>query len=101
MCDTKKRFNWIDISQVVKKHVLSQRLCYNIHQQVLWGKTMVLSCVVNPVILTVHFIPLGSLRHCQFQDFLKEIETEYADILYFTAIPYSLVVKKFYRFFFN
>ncbi|XP_025417996.1 general transcription factor II-I repeat domain-containing protein 2A-like [Sipha flava] len=39
-----------------------------------------LSCVMDPIISTVNFIRLSELRHRQFQDFLKEIETEYQDI---------------------
>lgn len=56
---------------------------------------------VNSVISTVNFIRLSALRHRQFQEILKEIETKYADIPYFTAIPYRLIVEKFYRVFLN
>jgi hypothetical protein len=58
-----------------------------------------LSCVMDPIISTVNFIRLSELRHRQFQDFLKEIETEYQDIPYFTAVRWLSRGKVLSRFF--
>jgi hypothetical protein len=65
----------------------------------LCGKTLDLSCVMDPIISTVNFIRSNALRHRQFQDFLKEIETDYPDIPYFTAIRWLSRGKVLSQFF--
>jgi hypothetical protein len=70
-----------------------------IHQQALCGKTLDLSCVMDPIISTVNFIRSSALRHRQFQGFLKEIETEYPDIPYFTTVRWLSRGKVLSRFF--
>lgn len=54
---------------------------------------------MDPIISTVNFIRLSALRNCQFQDFLKEIETEYPDIPYFTVVRWLSRGKVLSRFF--
>jgi len=71
-------------------------LHFIIYQQALCGKTVDLSCVMDLVISTVNFIHSSALRRQQFQDFLKEIETEYPDIPYFTAVR-GKVLSRFFE----
>jgi hypothetical protein len=70
-----------------------------IHQQALCGKTLDLFCVKNPVVLAVNFIRSSAFRHRQFQDILKEIESEYSNIPYFIAVLWLSRGKILSRFF--
>ncbi|KAL4103366.1 hypothetical protein QTP88_018743 [Uroleucon formosanum] len=100
MCSTKKGLIGQIFTNCEKEDFKPMTLHCIIHQQALCGKTLDLSCVMDPIISTVNFIRLSALRHRQFQDFLKEIETEYPDIPYFTAVD-GLVAEKSYRDFLN
>ncbi|KAL4127519.1 hypothetical protein QTP88_011686 [Uroleucon formosanum] len=86
MCGTKKGLIGQIFTNCEKEGFKPMTLHCIIHQQALCGKTLDLSCVMDPIISTVNFIRSSALRHRQFQDFLKEIETEYPDIPYFTAV---------------
>ena len=57
-----------------------------IHQHVLCGKYLNLSCVLEPVVSTVNFIRSRGLNHRQFPNFLSEVEAEYPDLPYHTAV---------------
>ncbi|KAL4098878.1 hypothetical protein QTP88_023396 [Uroleucon formosanum] len=80
MCGTKKGLIGQIFTNCEKESFKPMTLHCIIHQQALCEKTLDLSCVMDPIISTVNFIRSSALRHRQFQDFLKEIETEYPDI---------------------
>jgi hypothetical protein len=82
-----------------KEGFKSMTLYCIIHQQALCGKTLDLSCVMDPVVSTVNFIRSSALGHRQFQNFFKEIEPEYPNILYFTAVRWLSRGKVLSRFF--
>lgn len=86
MCGIKKGLIGQIFTNCEKEGFKPMTLHCIIHQQALCGKTLDLSCVMDPIISIVNFIRSSALRHRQFQDFLKEIETEYPDIPYFTAV---------------
>lgn len=62
-------------------------------------KTLNLSCVMDPVISTIHFICSSSLRNCQFQNVFKKIEAEYPYVPYFTTVQWLRRVKVLSNFF--
>ncbi|KAL4083148.1 hypothetical protein QTP88_028478 [Uroleucon formosanum] len=99
MCGTKKGLIGQIFTNCEKEGFKPMTLHCIIHQQALCGKTLDLSCVMDPIISTVNFIRSSALRHRQFQDFLKEIETEYPDIPYFTAVRWLSRGKVLSRFF--
>lgn len=57
-----------------------------IHQQALASMSANFSDVMKIVIDTVNFIRGRGLKHRQFQDFLRNLEAEYTDVLYFTQV---------------
>ncbi|XP_033606232.1 general transcription factor II-I repeat domain-containing protein 2B isoform X1 [Cryptotermes secundus] len=70
-----------------------------IHQHVLCGKYLNLSCVLEPVVSTVNFIRSRGLNHRHFRDFLSEVEAEYPDLPYHTAVRWLSSRKVLLRFF--
>ena len=70
-----------------------------IHQQALCGKHLNLSCVIEPVVSAVNFIRSRGLNHRQFRAFLLEIEAEYPDLPYHTAVRWISTGKVLLRFF--
>jgi hypothetical protein len=52
----------------------------------LCGKYLNLSCVLEPVVSTVNFIRSRGLNHRQFRNHLSEVEAEYPDLPYHTAV---------------
>lgn len=70
-----------------------------IHQQVLCGKHLNLSCVIEVVVSVVNFIRSRGLNHRQFREFLLEIEAEYPDLPYHTEIRWLSNGKVLSRFF--
>ncbi|XP_076352669.1 general transcription factor II-I repeat domain-containing protein 2A-like [Tachypleus tridentatus] len=57
-----------------------------IHQKALCGKHLDLSCVIEPVVSIVNFIRSHALNHRKYRTFLEEINAEYSDLLYHTAV---------------
>ena len=57
-----------------------------IHQQALCSKHLDISWVMKPVVWAVNFIRSHAFIHRQFQTFLKKIDAEYSDLLYYTAV---------------
>ena len=45
-----------------------------------------MSCVMKPVVSLVNFIRYHALNHRQFRDFLKEIDSEFFDLPYYTTV---------------
>ena len=70
-----------------------------IHQQVLCVNYLNISCVLEPVMSTVNFIRSRGLNHRQFRDFLSEMEAEYPDLPYHTAVRWLSSGKVLLRFF--
>ena len=70
-----------------------------IHQQALCSKHLGISCVMKPVIRAVNFIRSHALIHRQFQTFLKEIDAEYSDLSYHTAVRWLSCGKVLLRFY--
>ncbi|XP_042204155.1 general transcription factor II-I repeat domain-containing protein 2-like [Homarus americanus] len=67
---------------------------YIIHQQALCGKDLDISCVLKPVVSAVNFIRGHALNHRQFQAFLEEIDSDFCDLPYHTAVR---IIKGFRR----
>jgi hypothetical protein len=57
-----------------------------IHQQALCGKSSVISCVMVPAVSVVKFIRSHGLNQRQFYTYLAEIEQEFSDLPYHTAV---------------
>lgn len=57
-----------------------------IHQQNLFAKTVNIQDVMSIVVKTVNFIKSRGLNHRQFQEFLKETNAEYGDVIYFCDV---------------
>ncbi|XP_047989846.1 general transcription factor II-I repeat domain-containing protein 2-like [Leguminivora glycinivorella] len=57
-----------------------------IHQENLCAKSVNIKDVMSIVVKTVNFIKSRGLNHRQFQEFLKETNAEYGDIIYFCDV---------------
>ncbi|XP_035500193.1 general transcription factor II-I repeat domain-containing protein 2-like [Scophthalmus maximus] len=57
-----------------------------IHQEMLCCKVLKMEHVMNTVTQTVNFIRAKGLNHWQFQSFMREIDSEFADIPYHTEV---------------
>ena len=54
---------------------------------------------VMQIIRTVNFITAEGLNHCQFQEFLKSIDADYGDMIYFSGVRWlsrNQMLKRFY-----
>ena len=54
---------------------------------------------MKPVVWAVNFIRSHALIHRQFQSFLKEIDAEYSDLPYHTAVRWLSCGKALLRFY--
>lgn len=54
---------------------------------------------MEPVVSTVNFIRSRGLNHRQFREFLSELESEYSDLQYHTAVRWLSSGKVLLRFF--
>jgi hypothetical protein len=57
-----------------------------IHQEALCCQMFSLKDVMHIVISTVNYIQRNGLTHRQFQHFLEEIETQYGNVVYYSAV---------------
>ncbi|XP_015743109.2 general transcription factor II-I repeat domain-containing protein 2A-like [Python bivittatus] len=57
-----------------------------IQQEALCGKVLKMDNVMSSVTQTVNFIRAKGLNHQQFQSFMREIDSEFADIPYHTEV---------------
>lgn len=55
-------------------------------QESLCGKVLKMEHVMNTVTQTINFIRAKGLNHRQFQSFLREIDSDFADIPYHTEV---------------
>ena len=70
-----------------------------IHQQSLCGKHLDISCVLKPVTSVVNFIRNHGLNHRLFQAFLEEIDSDFCDLPYYTAVRWLSCGKVLLRFY--
>ena len=70
-----------------------------IHQEVLCGKAMIMTHVMDTVVRIVNEIRSKGLKHRQFQAFLEELYTEYRDLLYHCEARWLSREKVLERFF--
>ena len=70
-----------------------------IHQQALCGKDLDISCVLKPVVSAENFIREHALNHRQFQAFLEEIDSDFCDLPYHTAVRWLSCGKVLFRFY--
>lgn len=71
-----------------------------IHQEVLCGKALKFDNVLKIVTKIVNFIRARGLNHRQFTEFLKEIQSEFVGIPYYTHVRWlscHAVLKRFYE----
>lgn len=66
----------------------------------LCGKILKIESVLSVVIKTINFIRAKGLNHRQFQEFLKVMGTEFADVCYYTEVGWlskGQMLKRFYN----
>lgn len=56
------------------------------HQESLCGKVLKMDHVMSTVTQAVNFITANGLNHCQFQSFMREIDSEFGDLPYHTEM---------------
>lgn len=69
-----------------------------IHLQALAGKCISLDNSMNDVVAVISEIKSNALQHRQFQEMLEELESNYGDLLYFTAVRWLSKGKCLSRF---
>ena len=57
-----------------------------IHQEALCAKSMNLKDVMEIIVKSVNFIRSRGLNHRQFQELVKEMNSEYGDLLYYCEV---------------
>jgi len=70
-----------------------------IHQHALCAKIMSWDSIMKEVVSIINFIRSNGLNHRQFQNFLIEINAEYGDVLYYTAVRWLSRGRVLERFF--
>ena len=75
---TKKFLNAVGAQDVVVSHCI-------IHQENLCTKVLDFAEVMRNVVLCVNYIRARVLNHRQFKAFLDELDSEYPDVVYFSA----------------
>jgi len=71
-----------------------------IHQQNLCSQVLSMNHVMQVVIKTVNYIRSHALPHRQFKEFLKELDSEYGDVVYFSHVRWlsrGKCLKRFYE----
>ncbi|XP_076357306.1 general transcription factor II-I repeat domain-containing protein 2-like [Tachypleus tridentatus] len=71
-----------------------------IHQQARCGKDLDISCILKQVISAVNFIRGHALNNRQFKAFFKEIDSDFCDLPYHTAVRWlscGKVLSRFYK----
>ena len=66
-------------SHLMKYHCIA-------HQESLWKKVLKMDNIMQIIIKTVCFIRAKGLNHCWFQEYLKSIDADYDDIIYFLEV---------------
>uniref|UniRef100_A0A0L8FG52 SPIN-DOC-like zinc-finger domain-containing protein n=1 Tax=Octopus bimaculoides TaxID=37653 RepID=A0A0L8FG52_OCTBM len=60
-----------------------------IHQENLCAKSLKFEHVMSKVVSSINFIKHQALNHCQFKEFLEDIEAEYGDLVYYCEMEWS------------
>lgn len=71
-----------------------------IHQQNLCAQVLSMDHVMQVVIKTVNYIRSHALPHRQFKEFLKELDSEYGDVVYFSQVRWlsrGRCLQRFYE----
>lgn len=71
-----------------------------IHQQNLCAQVLSMNHVMQVVIKTVNYIRSHALPHRQFKEFLKELDSEYGDVVYFSHVRWlsrGRCLQRFYE----
>jgi len=71
-----------------------------IHQQNLCAKVLSMNHVMQVVIKTVNYIRSHALQHRRFKDYLKELDSEYGDVVYFSQVRWlsrGRCLRQFYE----
>lgn len=71
-----------------------------VHQENLCAKALKMDNVMQIVIKCVNFIRSRGLNHRQFQEFLKNMDSEYGDVIYFSEVRWlsrGNMLKRFYE----
>jgi hypothetical protein len=70
-----------------------------VHQEALCCKVLAWKEVMDIVISTVNYIRKNGLTHCQFQQFLSDMEADHRDVLYYSEVRWlsgGAVLKRFF-----
>ena len=71
-----------------------------IHQENLCAKVLNMEHVMKEVVSTVNFIRARGLNHRQFQSLLLELDSDHADVIYFSAVRWlsrGSTLKRFWQ----
>ena len=79
MDSSKKLLNAVGAQDVVVSHC-------TIHQENLCSKVLNFAEVMRNVVQYVNYIRARGLNHRQFKAFLDELDSEYSDVMYFSAV---------------
>ena len=82
------------VSSLIKKELTSNNVEMHdftafhciIHQQNLCAKSVKFDHVMKKVVSTINFIKSRALNHRQFQQFLKDVEAECGDLIYYCEV---------------
>ncbi|XP_063989608.1 general transcription factor II-I repeat domain-containing protein 2-like [Diachasmimorpha longicaudata] len=70
-----------------------------IHQENLCAKSLKMDHVMKVVVKIVNFIKSKGLNHRQFQEFLKALESEYSDVIFYAEVRWLTRAKMLKRVF--
>ena len=90
---TKKFLNAVGEQDVVVSHCI-------IHQENLCTKVLDFAEVMRNVVQCVNYIRAQGLNHRQFKAFLDELDSEYPDVVYFSAVRWlsrAATLKRFWN----
>ena len=71
-----------------------------IHQENLCAKSLKFEHVMSKVVSSINFIKSRALNHRQFKEFLKDVEAEYGDLVYYCEVRWlskGKMLKRFYE----
>ena len=90
---TKKILNAVGAQDVVVSHCI-------IHQENMCTKVLDFEEVMTNVVQCVNYIRARGLNHWQFKAFLDELDSEYPDVVYFSAVHWlsrAATLKRFWN----
>lgn len=87
-----------DIKKVTGREIFVNHCI--IHQENLCAKRLSLPNVTVPIIKVINFIKSRALNHREFKEFLKDLETEYGDVVFNTEVRWlsrGAMLKRVYN----